>query len=275
MLVIREHIVQKTAPTMDTDWVFSFIPIPDGGKVAQIHMDVQVTAVEDLALIKSCMYTMSGYLIEIPDPDTPEGDPNTYWDRQVPKTGAYGDVIDLSIDTPADQGLTDSPGKLNVTELMSGFSPVQVFERNKILHSTDPLAAQTGADLWRPTDRIITTINTPIRATRPSVLMFAFGSPNLGSGYDSFTGSHEQQWIPLIDSDWEALRRPKWVLNNWVDQAMGLVAAGTYEPIKQLFRMAEQIHVWTDGNIAEPLFDVNGKVTYHYVSPDAEITVIT
>lgn len=277
MLIVREHVIEERTRALGADTVFSVAPIADGGRVAQMHIDLEVTALTDITLLQHSAYTMSGYIIEIPDPDTPEDDPNTYWDRQVPKTGGYGDTVDLSIDTPGDTGLTDEAGKINITELMGGFVPVQFFERNKILHESDPLSVVTGADAWRGKDRIITTMNRPLRAARPSALMFAIGAPDWGTSYDDWDDSanEEQQWIPTNDTDWEALRRPQWVINTWVDQALGMTLRAPADPIKQLFRFAEQIHVHNDNSYADMHFQVAGKITYHYVSPDSEIQVIT
>lgn len=274
MQINRRHITEVEV-TAGSDTVFCFTALAPKNTVTGHWLDYLVVGLEDLLFTEACSYSVRGYLFELDDPDTEVANPNTVWDRLVPKDSDFGSTLDY--DTGAgDSDPFEQPGMINIEELFAGYLPELVFDRTEILHAMSPGSVVTGSTTWKPMSRIRSHMKRNLRVQNPSVLMYAISSPVWGTGYDTYdAGANDrQQWVPENIVDWTVLTEPEDFVKDWMRQAMGITTSINQETIKQLYRSVEQIHVMDDGAFEDTSFRIIGKHTSQVTTGGLGIPVL-
>lgn len=223
---MRRYSHRVIAP--DTDEVMVGAPIPAGGTLNNIWLNMKLIGPEETGIFTANLYGAAGFVIPLVDPDTDQTF-QQIWDRMVPK-----DVLQaqgsFDIDTTAEDttpefepGLVDWSGVFDLTVL----DPVEIFRRRKIITLPDvPIGFQqiaAGADLFVPTDRFSTQIKRQVRVNTPSVALIAVSSPQTTS-----TTTNEPN--PPTEGQWSLLMNLDRVLEDMVYFQTGLVEAGAETP---------------------------------------------
>lgn len=218
MNFIRKTLAQQIT-TIATDDVVAGTPIPAGGKLNQVHMQMDVIepAGNALGINQAVMYGVAGYVVPTPDPDTSL----TYqdaWDEIVPKAEAHG--TDLDIDTgTADTDPEFEPGFYKPSQFydMMGLAPRRFFQRRKLLTYAEmgPTVGSAAIDTWNAADHFTTRMHPRIHAGMPSFGMIGFSSPDL------LTTSATIWTTPASEAEWAVIQYLDLFLENAFMDSIG------------------------------------------------------
>lgn len=212
----------------DSDEVMVAFPIPAGGTLNNIWLQVHAIGPEETGILTANIYGMAGFVVPMTDPDT-QVNAQQLWDRMVPKDVAGGQGS-FDIDTTAEDstpefepGLVDWSGVFDLTSL----DPVEIFRRRKLVTlASSPVAFQqreAALDLFVPVDHFRSQIKRSVRVNTPSMALIAFSSPQTTS-----TSTSEQN--TPTEGQWSILQNLERVLEDMVYFQTGLVEAGAETP---------------------------------------------
>lgn len=173
-----------------TDTVYLGITLPSGSMVHSVRGHVSYvngTLAGDPNLYKmtQALYAASeGYVLPIQDPDAASS-LDSLWDRFVPKDT---DIESMDLDTAAvDATPFFEPGEMAMARIFKvGVQPQQVFAYQRQLTAMrdalwigQPIVSPLDEPLWIAGASFELSIGRPIFVSQPSVLVFAFGAPDL------------------------------------------------------------------------------------------------
>lgn len=206
--IISRQLIHREG-IQNGDNVIAFVPMPPGTRLNNVWLDVSVLAMASFNLASACMYGVSGFVVDIDDPDA-STDYDAIWDRMIEKDVNEGHDI-LSIDTGSSETLTPyfDVGKLDLfaifgTDLIGN---MQIFQKRELLtYAKRPIGYDPSNDTYFPQDAFKIHIKGGPKVSRPSVAMFGFSSPGMAnttaiSSHNLGATPTEQQWLLTMYSD--------------------------------------------------------------------------
>lgn len=173
----------------DQDETIAFVPLPTGSKLNNTWLDVSVIADVAHSFKASAFYGITGYVLQIEDPDTATT-LNTIWDQQVTKeVSSQAGVTDLDLagsPTTASASVAVSepesqPGYIDLEELLGtdNRGNLQVFKRRKMItFAKNPTGWDPGSGgTYIPMDHFTTHLRSGPRVEAMSYLIFGFSAP--------------------------------------------------------------------------------------------------
>lgn len=267
--VIRRQITHVLA-TPDSDQVVSHVALPEDSKLNHVWMDVQgVGPAAGVSPILGFPYGMSGYIIGIDDPDTPDS-VDDVWDRFVPKDIDLATNVGVEEDTLIGSEVSAPNyelGQVDPNTLFNVDSQVkEIFMRREFLTAARArMSAVSGTTLWVPTFEFKTEISRRYYVPTHSIAVFAVSIP-LG---DETTATVDQT---PTRPQWQSLRFIELALENAFVVLLGMEEAAADEPYTQLAALIHDfiepvVFEETAGAISNTNFNVWSRITYDVTVP--------
>lgn len=236
MITFVQRFVGKGTVVTNTDAVIAATPVPKGGVVHGVSMEVHLQQLEQ-PVINNVMYGLTGYAVPILDPDG-GATYDAIWDAQVPKNiNEASGAIDLdtgsAVATPEYE-----PGFVNWTGLYDMESgPRRWYRRRKVLTGASggrgPAATGTMTH-YLPQDVVRVNESLNIRARVPTAIMLGLSSPVISQTTGTvLTSPNKTQWLQLTFLEDTAIDALKWLF--------GLVEAGADTPYEEQAVELQQI----------------------------------
>lgn len=198
--LIGRRFAQRRVP-IGSDVVIAAFPIPRGGKLNSLFLDVSLSAVDGGAIEadKLVSYSVSAYVVPVPDPDTGVSY-EAAWDQFIPKDATTGSLVD--IDTAGtDTNPENEPGEPDVSEIfnMIGLQPREIFKRISYLTFATGMGpvGGTALDKWLPADHFTSKINRNVNCSMYSYVLVACSSPFMTATAGIWDVPTEQEWAML------------------------------------------------------------------------------
>lgn len=211
-----------------TDRVVVQYPLPKGCTLRRVFLECHVLGPATLTLTQTVLYGVSGFVVPILDPDTPDS-VDDIWDIMVPKDVANAaGVFDLDQVT-ADVGAEFELGEPDLTGIfgVANNEPIEIFRRRKMItvaNNPTGFTRQDGAaDTWLATDFFSTTIKRRVMAARHSYVLIGFSAPGTAN-----TDAAVKQTI--TESEWVMMTYLETFIENAIMNLMGLVETGAETP---------------------------------------------
>lgn len=214
-----------------TDAVLFGYPIPAGGQLNNVHMEIHVIGPEGTTYQGAVAYGLTGFVVPVPDPD--EGATfDVLWDRLIPK-----DVPEAAAVFDLDSGAQDTSAEWEIAEPdwsgvfnMVANAPLEIFRRRKFMTlATSSIGYEkvsAAADKYTPTDFFRSKVGRRVKVKSPSVVLFGASSPNLASG------STGQESAPS-EVQWTLLQYLEMTLEQAFMHLVGLTEAGAETPYEE------------------------------------------
>ncbi len=214
--------------TVGTDSVLVGYPIPAGGILNGVDLDVRVIGPEDTPVLQAGFYGFSGFVVPVLDPDAVISH-NAIWDAQIPKdveltAGAFDiDTSGADVTPEYEIGTPDISAIVKLTAM----EPLEIFRRRSMItvHSTPTFIAGTP-DTYLPIDQFTTRVSRKVSVDFPSMVMFGFSAP------DTLSTTQTQENIPL-ETEWVLLQYLEVALEQAVMSLIGLTEAGAESPFEE------------------------------------------
>lgn len=203
--IIGRRLTHDRIP-IASDRVVAAFPIPRGGRLNNIHLAMDMVALDAQSLSADQMvaYGVSVYVVPIPDPDASLAY-DTAWDQLIPKDNALGDLVDLDT-ANASTNAAFEPGSFNIAGVfdMVGLMPKKIFQRRKYLSYASGFGAIGGAalDNWHPADSFSTKISRRVNCSMYSYVLVGVSSPDMtvtSTGFPDPPNEAEWAMIQYID----------------------------------------------------------------------------
>ena len=185
----------------DSDDVIAYVPLPPGSKLNNVWLDVSVQSNSALGIQSACMYGLSGFVVDVDDPDTAVSYDHL-WDSMVTKDIAESYNI-LSIDTATAD--TNPEFDTNMLDLFQIFGTnlvgnMQIYQRRELLtYPKRPVGYDPSNDTYIAQDAFKVHVRNGPTVRAPSVAMFGFSSPGhalIGTSTGDIANTPtEAQWI--------------------------------------------------------------------------------
>jgi hypothetical protein len=199
--IISRQLIGATVP-QNNDQVIAFVPIPPGGSLNNVWLDVSVQTTAAFPIVSAPMYGVSGFVVGLEDPDSSHSY-DFIWDHMITKDIAEGYNI-LSIDTGT--SVNDPEFEVGRLDLFQIFGDnlqgnMQIYQRRELLtFPKRPVAYDPSNDSFFPMDAFKVHIAHGPSVSKPSVAMFGFSSPAMDQTQaftiDSLGATPtEQEWI--------------------------------------------------------------------------------
>lgn len=252
------------------DRVVAGVAVPRGASVLQVsgHIDVQCQI--PIITHEFLNYSIRGYLIPVPDFDTPD----TYddlWDRLVPKDDAATDTIDVD-EAAADTQAIDQIGLPDLETILGvrGTKITSVFKRQEeVSYASNAKGFHivSTVPFYFPGWRVPIKINRKVSAKEPSVLLFALSNPGTGTPVTALHSS------PTI-TEWARMLVLEHTLQEMMLNFLGAVEAGAETPyveaqalIVKLMEPTAIEEAARAGAFSERALDVNAKLNFKVQYP--------
>lgn len=213
-------------------------------------------------------YAISGYVLEIDDPETATT-LNTIWDNTISKeTSRQGSVDNVSLDD-ASSGIPESqPGFYDLDELLgtNNQSNIEVFKRTKNINfAKNPTGWDPGSGgKYVPTDHFTTHLKGGPRVDRMSYLLFGFSAPEMAN-----TSAAEP--TVLDEPGWFHLQFLDMFIEEMVKQFVGLTSTGTAAAANTITDFLEYASIEPDQDLMFGLdWQVYAKTTFDVTMPGME-----
>lgn len=252
-VIVNRKVYAERDIVASTDRVFAWAPIPAGGAFLGATVEGSIIGVESSSTLGAMVYGLSGYVVPIRDPDTPDADPDIAWDLMVPKDETIDeDTLDFDWGTSQDATPAQTIGNPNINMLLGMQGGVQkLFRMERIISfANSPTGFIAGTpDAYFPTDTFRFRVKQTARVKTPSAVLFAVsaGAAGVATG---FTGD-TQGWVPTSENEWRNLRYIGDTLEEASKFIAGGVEAGAHEPweaaAEMVQRTVEQAHEDTSG----------------------------
>lgn len=254
--VIRRTLSQRVVAG-NTDKVIAACPIPAGGTLNSIWMEVHAISDAGVSQLRMAMYGITGYVLPVPDPDSGLSYDEA-WDQLVPKDEAH--LANLDMDTATDDVTPEfEPGEIDLNNLfdMVGLTPRQIFRRRKYITTANSLLPVGGTlvDTYRPVDFFTTKVKKPVRCSMASYGVLGFSSPATSS---TTTGL----WAAPGENQWAILQYMDIFIEQMFIASLGLIEAGAESPYEEaelfISELLEDLVFEEDANS----FDVQAWTVY-------------
>ncbi len=259
------------------DRVIAGYMIPPGGKLNAVHIKLHTITDAAMGIDKMVQYGVTGYVVSIQDPRTAQSFDDV-WDEKIPKDvavaiGAASNELDMD-PTTAVAAPEFTPGLLSMERIVNlGLAPMRIFKREVELTFANTPKGDTTAT-WFPTDTWSAQINKQVRTRVPSLVLLAFGVPNmvgLTTTAVPTTFSTTQEWYQysyLEDTLVDAMK-----------EIVGLTEAGAVAPYADAITLIKFLleptpvedsavaNAYADGADANYLWNVFCKATFDVSVP--------
>ncbi len=222
-----------------SDEVVLAYPIPGGGTLNNVHMDVHVLGAEGVVITAMVAYGLSGFVVPLLDPDAVVT-VDSLWDTLIPKdvalsAGAF-DLDTAAADaTPEyELGLPDLQGLFEMTS----HAPMEIFRRRRLItlasSSIGYTTVDAGTDTFTPAEQFSLTVKRNVRVKTPSMALFGFSSPlaDINVAVQENTPTEVQ---------WMMLRYLEQTLENAFMSLVGLTEAGAETPYEESMAFVAQL----------------------------------
>ena len=227
MQVIGRRMSQRVIGA-GTDQVIVGFPLPAGGRLNSVHLDVRVVGPEDTPVLNVGFYGFSGFVVPILDPDQVLSH-NLIWDQQIPKdveisagafdldTGATDTTPEFEIGTP----------DLSAVVKLASNAPHEIFRRRKMVscHSSPTFIAGTP-DTYLPIDSFLTDVRPRVQVETPSMVLFGLSAP------DTLSTTNTAENTPA-ETEWVLLQYLEVALEQMIMSLIGLTEAGAESPYEE------------------------------------------
>jgi hypothetical protein len=163
----------------NNDQVVAFLPMPPGSRLNNVWLDVSVLTDASMDIFSSCMYGLSGFVVDVDDPDT-TWTYDTVWDRMITKDVAEGfDILQLDTATASNDPEFE-PGKIDLFQVFGDnlVGNMQIYQKREMLtFAKKPITYDPSNDSFFPSDAFKVHVARGPKVSRPSVAMFGFSAP--------------------------------------------------------------------------------------------------
>lgn len=195
----RTHVSDVDAAS---DAVIADYPIPEGGRLNNVHLEVHVIGAEGMLINQATWYGISGFVLPLADADLADS-VDDIWDLGVPKdvniTAGAWDMDEATADTTPEFEI-GTPDIHAVVDMQPG-EILEIFRRRTMLslakggNFKDVLAA---TDEVVVTDYFSTDVRRNVNVNEPSMVLFGASSPDtLQTTTTVPTAPTEIQWVLL------------------------------------------------------------------------------
>lgn len=227
MRIFGRRAMQSTIAA-GTDQVIAEFPIPAGGRLNNINLEVHVLGPDERTADFMQIYGIAGFVVPILDPDA-QVSLDTIWDQLIPKDLDAGSGV-FDIDT----GATDATPEYELGELdlsavfeLTSIGPREIFRRQKRLSmAVNPAGyAQIDSvpDKYKPNDYFTTKISKGVSVSAPSYVLIGFSSPDLTQTTATFP-------VTISEKEWIQYQYLEQAVENMLMFVAGLVEAGSETP---------------------------------------------
>lgn len=259
----------------DVDETIGFVPLPTGSKLNNTWMDVSVISGGVVSHKSPAFYGISGYVLEIQDPDTADT-LNDIWDQQVPKetssmavpldfdlnTAVGGSPIEIAVGEPESQ-----PGYFNLEELLQtdNRGNIEVFKRRKMLtFAKNPTGFNADALTWIPTDHFQTHLRGGPRVEAMSYLIFGFSNPAMDNRSTA-------EPTTISELDWFILQFLDMFLEEMLKDLVGLTVGAGAQSVSAITDFLEYASVEPDDDLlGSVVWQITAKMTFDVTMPGME-----
>ncbi len=250
-IVFMRRIAKRVLDGTEQDMVIAWAPIPAGGTLK--HMWIKVHAIGPaLSVLSAAPYSLAGYLLPVFDSNSIGTDPDTFWDKVVPKDVASGtDIIDIEASAQDEAGILDWL-TIQANKIFGGgmagiqplFAPQMGFTS---FADVGKGFIDATPDTYYPTWMKRFEVERNVEARDNSVALIVVGQPSANSS--SWTDDRDE-WAPNEDHEWTYLQ---YLADTILDASKRAVAVdhqdtgGTTqfgdEAMDVLFRSLEQVYI--------------------------------
>jgi len=235
--------------TQNNDQVIAFVPLPPGGRLNNVWLDVSVQTTAAAHIYSSFMYGLSGFVVALDDPDAVHSY-DFVWDHMITKDIAEGWNI-LSIDTGTTQNDPEfEVGRLDLFKIFGDnlVGNMQIYQRRELLtFPKRPIAFDPSDDSYWAVDAFKVHVANGPSVTKPSVAMFGFSSPAMDQtqsfALDTLGSTPtEQEWIFTMYAE-------VFLYDMW-KHLIGVTDGATDEPYNQVsawFAKLMEDKMWESG----------------------------
>lgn len=182
MQVISRQLIHRSVAA-NSDQVIAFLPMPPGSKINNIWFEAAIIASASQGVKDTAFYGMSGAVVHIDDPDTPEAWDDA-WDGQVGKDKGvgYGSAIGELDTVGSDSNPEFEIGLIDIDSLMGLdlTGEVEFLRRRKMVSFPGNPLGFNGTSTYWPCDHVKMHIRGGTKVDRPSGAMIALSSPEMG-----------------------------------------------------------------------------------------------
>lgn len=253
----------------DEDQTIAFCPLPTGAKLNNVWMDCSVIADAAVAFRKAVFYGLSGYVVEIDDPEAGTT-LNDIWDATVSKeTSRQGSTDYVSLDDATSDEPESQPGFFDLDEMIgsNNQSNIEVFKRRKMItFAKNPTGWDPASGgKYIPTDQFTTHLKGGPRVDRMSYLIFGFSSPQM----DNLSVSEP---TVITELTWFHLQFVDMFLEEMVKHAIGLTTDSGAAAMSSIVDFLEYASLEPGGeNLLDACnWQVYAKTTFDVTMPGVE-----
>lgn len=225
--------------TAGTDQVVAEYPLPSGGKLNNVDLEVHVIGIEETSIRTLNAYGLTGFVVPVVDPDAATS-VQTIWDTLIPKdldagSGVF-DLDTLAVDTTPEYEL----GELDLSAVFElvGLKPREIFRRRKRIsvasNSTGFENQAAATDDFTPVDFFTTKVRGNVSVQRPSMVLFGVSSPDM---------TQTTATVPTAPSEtqWMLLQYLEQAVENMLMFVAGLIETGAETPYEESSAFVAQL----------------------------------
>ncbi len=288
--VIIMRRLAKRVLAANKDNVIGWAPIPAGGSLKHMWLNLHLMApLQDWDI--AAAYALAGYVLPVFDSDGLPTDPDTFWDRLVPKDVAMGadwgeDIIDTDAITTADGAPFLDWLKIQANQLfgggMAGIKPI--FEPRmgftSFAEASKGFSTEGAADQYHPSKTIRFDSGRDIFCEDNSVALIAIANPEATA--KDWTDD-DGEWAPNQDHEWTGLQFLEDTLIDASKRAVGLdesADAGATEfgdeQMMSVYRALEQAYIDPTTDFPSVLWSAFCQTTFAIQVPGSrDVGIIT
>lgn len=257
----------------DNDQVIAFVPIPPGGRLNNVWLDVSVITDSAISIMGAAMYGLSGFVVELEDPDSSHSY-DFIWDHMIQKDMAEGYNI-LSLDTGT--SVNDPEFEVGQIDLFQVFGDnlqgnMQIYQRREFLtFPKRPVAYDTGSDTFFGMDAFKVHVRNGPRARGASVAMFGFSAPAMDQ---TQVATVDGIGATPVDTEWIMTMYAEVFLYDYWKQLVGVLGASAsnvepYDSVAAWFAKLMEDKMWesSTGLIIPTDYKVWTKATWDISVP--------
>lgn len=250
------------------DSVIGWATLPSGARLNGIWYKIKALAMSDVAVEKAVTLGITAYIFPLTDPDTQDADPNTTWDRLVPKAQVM-DTTMVDLDTAgAQDDATFAWTQLNFNEMFEIAMPKKLFDWHDLVTVLDPPSFLPGTtDKYRPAIMKSGRIKSKYFSRTPSVVMFAASNTEWPDDLNVFTGAL-QEWSPDTAEKWAMLQYPELLIEEAYKAGVGMTTSDTTVQLLLLVEWLKQVYSDNTDQVNSQSMNFFSRFTYDVTFKD-------
>ncbi len=264
-LIIKRKTYAHRLIGANSDQVFAWAWVPSEGSFLGATVDLHMVSSDAIAWDTVMVYSLAGYALPVDDPDGLPAEPDTYWDKYVPKDKAIAEDA-LDFDTTSSDIEPFSAMGLHSLENMfdvGANGTKKLFRTERMLsfaNSPRTMITTNGSETYMPMEVVRFKVKQKAAAgNRPMLILFAAGKasdapPNAWIGDVS-------AWAPGNESAGAAKEnwyRSKFLWTSIVQSMPWLTGAGE-TGAKSVYEKAAELA----GRYVEQAFEESASATFN------------